>query len=187
MIALGPNFLVFRLASGESLPLSAEMVSADLVSGTQKLFDPEFVDHAASAVFHYFKQDLGRETVTIGEFAETLEKVLKGFKLERADAAQPRCCLHVQESDLCQLAGESGSGSACELFFFPRLRDELRHQMKQSPRILRFRGLRRCVKRLAGARRWSNRCQTLQDRIVDYLRECLTAERAKTEFALVVE
>jgi len=184
MIALGSDFLVFRLATGESLPLSAEMVSADLVAGAEKLFDPEFVDHAASAVFYYYKEELGRQTVTLGEFAQTLEKVLRGFKLESA-GGKDKCCLHVQESDLCQLADESGNG--CELFFFPRLRNELRHQMSQAPRVLRFRGLRCCVKRLAGAQRWSLRCQYLQDRIVEYLRECLTAERRQTDFALVVE
>src|SRR5262249_44590849 len=149
MIALGNDFLVFRLASGESLPLSAEMVSADIMATTAPLFDQEFVDHAASAVFYYFKQELGRQTVTLGEFAQTLEKVLKGFKLESPDASA-KCRLHVQEADLCKLA-ESENG--CELFFFPRLRDELRHQLKECPRVLRFRGLRGCVKRLAGARR----------------------------------
>jgi len=184
MIALGSDFLIFRLATGESLPLSAEMVSADLMTGTQQLFDPEFGDHAASAVFYYFKEELGRQTVTLGEFAQTLEKVLRGFKLESAQGTG-KCRLHVHESNLGELATESGDG--CELFFFPRLRDELRQQMRQAPRVLRFRGLRCCVKRLAGAQRWSPRCQSLQDRIVEYLRECLSAERGQTEFALVVE
>src|SRR5689334_23924713 len=183
MIALGQDFLVFRLATGESLPLSAEMVSADIMASGPQAFDREFVDHAASAVFYYYKVELGRQTVTLGEFAETLEKVLKGFKLENPGPAA-KCRLHVQEADLSQLA-ESGGG--CELFFFPRLRDELRHQLKECPRVLRFRGLRRCVKRLAGARRWSTRCQCLQDRIVEYLRECVSAEKREKEFALVVE
>jgi hypothetical protein len=185
MIALGSDFLVFRLASGESLPLSAEMVSADLMAGTKTMLEPEFVDHAASAVFYYYKEDLGRQTVTIGEFAQTLEKVLNGFKLERSSLHGDKCCLHVEESDLGQLADESGG--ACELLFFPRLRNELRQQLRQGPRVLRFRGLRCCVKRLAGAQRWSGRCQCLQDRIVEYLRECLSAERSQKEFALVVE
>jgi hypothetical protein len=184
MIALGQDFLVFRLATGESLPLSAEMVSADIMATGPQAFDREFVDHAASAVFYYYKVELGRQTVTLGEFAETLEKVLKGFKLEHPGTGA-KCRLHVQEADLFQLADESSVG--CELFFFPRLRNELRHQLKECPRVLRFRGLRRCVKRLAGARRWSTRCQCLQDRIVDYLRECVSAEKREKEFALVVE
>lgn len=185
MIALGHDFLVFRLATGESLPLSAEMVSADIMAGGTPLFDPEFVDHAASAVFYYYKEELKRQTVTIGEFAQTLEKVLKGFKLPNPAESSSNGGTPVRESDLCRLADESGSG--CELFFFPRLRDELRHQLKESPSILRFRGLRRCVKRLTGAQRWCNRCQSLQDRIVDYLRECVTAEKNEKEFSLVVE
>src|SRR5215467_6968916 len=108
MIALGQDFLVFRLATGESLPLSAEMVSADIMASGAKGFDREFVDHAASAVFYYYRVELGRETVTLGEFAETLEKVLKGFKLENPGPAAKRR-LHVQEADLSQLA-ESGGG-----------------------------------------------------------------------------
>jgi hypothetical protein len=84
-----------------------------------------------------------------------------------------------------ELARESGEG--CELFFFPRLRDELRQRLQQEPRLLRFSGLRGCVKRLTGARRWSGRCQCLQDQIVEYLRECLSAEPARANLALVVQ
>jgi hypothetical protein len=183
MIALGRDFLVFRLATGESVPLSADMVTADLIEGASQWFEPEFVDNAANAVFYYYKHELGRETVTLGEFAQTLEKVLRGFKLEKPKNTS--CCLHVQEADLSRIASEMESG--CELFFFPRLRDELRLQLKQSPRVVRFSGLRRCVKHLCGAQRWCERCQTLQDRIVDYLRECLSAEQKLSDFALVVE
>jgi hypothetical protein len=59
--------------------------------------------------------------------------------------------------------------------------------LRQSPKILRFRGLRGCVKQLTGARRWSFRCEQLQDQIVSYMRECLSADREKNECALVVE
>ena len=79
------------------------------------------------------------------------------------------------------------SGGGFELLFFPRLRHELRTQLRQSPRVVRFRGLRGCVKQLAGARRWSHRCEKLQDQIVEYLRGCLTAEPEQNECALVVE
>ncbi len=89
------------------------------------------------------------------------------------------------ETDLGRLARESAD--SLELFFFPRLRRELRTQLRQSPRVVRFRGLRGCVKQLAGARRWSHRCEKLQDQIVAYLRGGLTAEPEKSECALVVE
>jgi hypothetical protein len=85
---------------------------------------------------------------------------------------------------LLQLA-EHGNG--CELFFFPRLRDELRLQLREGPEVLRFSGLRGCVKRLTGAERWCGRCQKLHDRIVDFLRTCLSAESAAANCTLLVE
>jgi hypothetical protein len=184
MIALASDCLVFRLASGESVAVSAEMLSVELMGSTLELFDPEFVRHAAHAVFHYFQRDQGRETVTVGEFTEALEKVLRGLKPSnlKEGAAGSRS---VSELDLARLARESGEG--CELFFFPRLRDELRQHLGQSPRMLRFHGLRGCVKELVGARRWTVRCQALEERIVEFLRECLGAESKKGELALVVE
>jgi hypothetical protein len=185
VITLASDCLLFELASGESIPFSADMACVELAGDSAELFDSEFVRHAAKAVFHYFKQELGRQTVTGSEFAAALEKVLRGFAVTAQLAAQPDSAPRVLESDLCRLAHESGRG--CELFFFPRLRDELRRHLQQAPRVLRFRGLRGCVKQLTGARRWSRRCRTLEGEIVAYLRECLSAEAAVAEFALMVE
>ena len=185
MIALASDCLLFRMASGESVPFSADMISVELMGETANLFDTEFVRHAANAVFHYFKHELGQDVVSLGEFSGALEKVLRGFAVTARAAAEQKPAARVRESDLRHLACESGKG--CELFFFPRLRDELRQQLQQGPRVLRFRGLRGCVKQLAGARRWSRRCRSLQEQIVAYLRECLNAEPACAEIALIVE
>ena len=185
MIALASDCLLFRTATGESVPLSVEMISVELIGETAERFDSEFVSHAANAVFHYFKHELERQIVSVGEFAGALEKVLHGFALTATASAQTMTNPSVLESDLSRLARESGKG--CELFFFPRLRDELRRHLQQEARVLRFRGLRRCVKQLVGARRWGQRCRNLEEQIVGYLRECLSAEAGRTEFALVVE
>ncbi|MGB7768695.1 MAG: hypothetical protein WBN22_07555 [Verrucomicrobiia bacterium] len=185
MIALLSDCLLFQLANGESVPCSPEMISVELVGSSDSWLDPEVLRHAAASVFHYFKTELRRESVTVGEFAGALEKVLRklGFII-RAGAVEPRSRETI-ETDLGLMAQESGSGF--ELFFFPRLRGELRAQLRHSPRVLRFRGLRGCVKQLAGARRWSGRCEKLRDHIVEYLRQCLTAEAEPTDCALVVE
>lgn len=190
MIALASDCLLFRMGSGESIPFSAEMISVELIGGCTERFDEDFVRQAAHAVFHYFKRELGRQTVSVGEFAEALEKVLRGLTpaapaiTESADGAAATS-EGMLESDLCRLACESGEGR--ELFFFPRLRDELRRQLRQSPRALRFRGLRGCVKQLIGARRWNLRCRSLEEQIVEYLRECLGAEARDSQFSLLVD
>jgi hypothetical protein len=128
---------------------------------------------------------LGRETVTVGEFAGALEKVLRSFGYCVQSSDDPLAGEASLNSDLRQLARESNGG--CELFFFPRLRDELRHQLKREPRMVRFHGLRSCVKQLTGARRWSLRCQTLEEAILQFLRECLSAETGQSQCALLVD
>jgi hypothetical protein len=149
------------------------------------MIDAEMLRHAAASVFHYFKADLERETVTVGEFALALEKVLRNFGLTLYADEPPPLANQTVADDLGHLARESAD--SLELFFFPRLRDALRAQLRQSPRVLRFRGLRGCVKQLAGARRWSVRCEKMQEQVVGYLRECLTAEPQQKNCALVVE
>ncbi|HXT11222.1 MAG TPA: hypothetical protein VN873_06640 [Candidatus Angelobacter sp.] len=191
MIALASDCLLFETSSGESIPFSAEMISVELTSDGIGAFDPEFLKHAASAVFHYFKHDLGRITVTVGEFAGALEKVLRGFGLQAeppgpADEVEMDSLdRRIVNSDLRQLACESGKGF--ELFFFPRLRDELRQQLLLGPEVLLFRGLRSCVKQLTGARRWSARCRSLEEQIVEFLRNCFTTEANQADCALLVE
>ncbi|MFM2082080.1 MAG: hypothetical protein RL380_771 [Verrucomicrobiota bacterium] len=177
MILLSPNCLLFQFANGEAVPITAENISVQIAGGAN-VIEPEVVQHAAAAVVHYFKDELHRERVTAREFAGALEKVLHGFGFE----------IHAHnlgdaDADLAALAQET---DASELVFFPRLRLALRHQLDAAPKTIRFHGLRGCVKQLAGARRWSPRCEKLRDAIVDYLRECLRTERA-AERMLVVE
>ena len=116
--------------------------------------------------------------------AEALEKVLKGFAPD-PDPQGDEPGGRVVEADLQKIAASSGQGF--ELTFFPRLRDELRSRLRQSPQVLRFRGLRRCVFSLTGARRWTHRCRSLEDQILQFLRECLVAESQSASCALLVE
>jgi hypothetical protein len=182
MIALRSDCLLFQLNNGESIPCSPGMITVEIVGEPGNRLDPELLQHAAASVFHYFKSELERETVTVGEFSLALEKVLHhlGYTIH---AGGPES--DIRDTDLARLIREAGGG--LELFFFPRLRDELRVQLRQSPRVVRFRGLRRCVKQIAGARRWSSRCEQLQDQIVEFLRQCMNQETEKPGCALVVE
>lgn len=196
MIALSSDCLLFQTTDGEALPFSAEMISIELMGDSSKQLDPDFVRQASKAVFHYFRNEMGRETVTVAEFASALEKVLRsfGYRVYSADAeteteAAREAALESKEAafdaaDLRQLASETAGG--CELFFFPKLRDVVRSRLQQAPRIIRFEGLRACVKQLAGVRRWTVRCEGLQEHILEFLRECLCAEAPERECALVV-
>jgi len=183
MIALATDCLVFQMATGESVPFSADAISDELIGENDSTYDPELVGHAANAVFHYFKHELGYQTVTVGEFAAALEKVLDGLNPGACGTVE-RAKL-VRESDLLALARDCANGG--ELAFFPRLREELKLHLAADCRVIRFTGLRQCVKQLSGARRWSEKCQKMQEQVVEYLRKCLSTLAKGKEVALVVE
>jgi hypothetical protein len=152
------------------------------LEGASRL-DVELIRHVADGVLHYFREELGREAVTVGEFAAAFSRVLRSFGLEMAGEPEVLPSM-VVEIDLAELAGNEGRES--ELFFFPRVRQELRRRLADCPETLRLTGLRTCVKRLTGARRWTARCQELNDRIVDFLRSCVAETRPLPACALVV-
>jgi hypothetical protein len=183
MIRLRPDCLVFE-SNGEAKPVSAEQITLELVGAAAQHLDEAMLKNVAQGVLHYFKQDLGQEKVSAQEFAGALEKALNGLGFEIKTTTLNPEAPRVAEADLRGLAHESGD--ALELAFFPRLRTEVRRQLELSPQLLRFRGLRGCVKQLTGAKRWSARCQGLNDQIVDYLRTCLSTEKAGATCAMVV-
>lgn len=182
MIALAEDCILLRQPNGESQPVNVGTVAIEVVTDGESPFDEAFVKEASAAVLHFFKDEEGRDSITLGEFAEALERVLKGFECQASSVAGDDS---TPIADLQQLAADSGE--AFELKFFPRLRSELRTQLRRSPHVLHFRGLRNCVMRLAGARRWTARCRRMQDQIVQFLRECLNAEPHPPTCALVVE
>ena len=185
MILLASDCLLFELPSGETVPFSAGMISVEISNGTGGQLEQEFVEHAAASVFHYFKNDLGRKTVSVAEFASAFESALNGLGLTLTGGRLTASTVGKTTKDLRLFAHDAGY--ACELGFFPLLRDAVRDQVQASPQLVRFHGLRGCVKRLAGARRWSPRCDTLRDQIVEFLRLIVSREAAGEVCGLVVE
>jgi hypothetical protein len=181
MIQLNPDCLIFQTSNGEQIPCSAELVTIELMGETASLVDPEVIRNASAAVLHYFKHELGRTSVSVAEFSSALEKVLRGFGFD-VKYEEPQSPSRVIETDLRELAAET-----FELSFFLHLRDDMRRKLDQRPQVLRFKGLRGCVKQLVGAKRWCPRCQGLNDQIVEFLRTCLTADVRSDSCALVVQ
>src|SRR3954468_3254941 len=184
MIRLRQDCLVFKNTDGTGVPASAHEFAVEIIGEAVGMLDEEVVKNAAHAVLHYFKEELHRTSVTIGEFTGALEDTLRklGYNI---DAAQPKKKgPQIITSNLQEIVGQIGAGY--ELLFFSRLRDEVRSGLGKSPELLRFRGLRDCVKHLAGAKRWNTRCQALSEQIVDYLRTCLHAEKEQRSCSLLV-
>lgn len=195
MIQLHPDYLLFELPNGDSVPCSAETVTFELIGEAAENLDPNVIKNAAAAVLHYFHEDLKRDHVSMGEFSEALEQVLRGFgfQVHSDSSAQPEPAPKsapvkpepAEESNLEALAQRTGDSG--DLFFFTRLREEVRQRVHQSAAgRVHFSGLRPCVKRLLGAARWSRRCEGKSDEIVSYVRQCLSNETEGRNCAVVI-
>jgi hypothetical protein len=183
MIRLRSDCLVFEMSNGDKIPCSASTVTVELMGAAVEALDRDVVENAAAAVLHYFQHDLQRTSVTLSEFTEALEVALRGLGLNvTCDSA--KSSERLADADLRTLAMESGK--AFELAFFSRLREQVRSELKLSPQLIRFFGLRSCVKQLAGARRWCPRCQELSDQIVEFLRGCVTQENPPQPCGMLV-
>jgi hypothetical protein len=210
MILLRHDCLVFEDQAGNASPGSVHEVTLELISQSPESLDQETIQHAAQAVLHYFKEEKKQTTVTMDEFCAALEQALGGLGLPgcqvqahtslkphhpgpaaagAAGSSPPKSsaktAAQLVETDLRALAG--AETPACELLFYPRLRTVVRCGLRSRPVVLRFHGLRQCVKQLVGAKRWTRQCQVLQDQIVEYLRTCLDNESRKEGCVLVVE
>lgn len=186
MILLRSDCLVFETAEGETVPLSASELAGQLLGElVGKKVPEEVVEHATAAVVFYFKNEQGRETVSLGEFAMALERVLRGFGLNKVGTGDAAVVpLVVADSDLRELA--TRSDMALELVFFSLLREELQRLLNSAPQVVQFSGLRDCVKQLLGVRRWTSHCQQLSDEIVNHLRSSMQICTRQTEPTLVV-
>jgi hypothetical protein len=186
MIQLRSDCLFLKTPEGETFPCSAEIASVEVVGETTWQMDPELVQHAAQAVLHYFRHELGRDTVSVGEFSEALQKVLGRLGLNAPQNAPVAPAVEAQPGiDLQELANSAGEGF--ELAFFSRLREALRENLSASPPVVRFTGLKGSVKTLLGARKWNEPCRQLSDQIVAHLRQCLHAEGKGSGCTLLVE
>ena len=187
MILLRRDCLVFNTPEG-NIPMAAERVTMDVLGEAIQQLDHEMLRHVSEAVLHYFKEELGKTCVTIGEFTQTLERALAalGMKVQSVSVKSdpPPLKRTVVESDLCGLLSESQP--VMELLLFPNLRVVVQKLLDGSPDVIRFHGLRPCVKQILHVRRWSEGCQRLNDQIVDYLRTCFDSERRTAPCALLV-
>jgi hypothetical protein len=139
------------------------------------------VREAAAAVVHYFKYDLHRETVSVAEFSEALQRALQCFGFSVTTSSFEDGI--PSGTDLREVARAADD---YELVFFQRLREEFARQARESQEIVRFWGLRGCAKQMTGAKRWGQACERFSEQVVDFLRNCLSIEPSAQSRGLIV-
>ncbi len=184
MIRLHPDCLIIKMSSGEQFPCPAEIVTIELIGEAASWMSEEVVKNVAAAVLHYFKEEQGRDVVSVAEFSEVLEDVLQGFGYSVGNHSMNKAKRMVRNANINDMIPDSDG--ELELAMYQRLRTEMKRLLQNPPDELRFDGLRGCVKRVLHAQRWSAKCQKLNDQIVAFLRECMDAH-AVSNCSLVVK
>jgi hypothetical protein len=152
-----------------------------MIGDASSVIDPETVREAAAAVVHYFKYDLHRDTVSVAEFSDALQRALRCFGFDVTTTSFENGV--PTGTDLREVAR---AAEDYELVFFQRLREEFLRQSRESHGLVRFWGLRECTKQITGAKRWGNSCERFSEQVVDFLRNCLSIESGVQSRGLIV-
>tara|TARA_Y100000588_G_scaffold357009_1_gene413816 strand:- start:1389 stop:1970 length:582 start_codon:yes stop_codon:yes gene_type:complete len=192
MIQLHTDCLVFETSDGQAIPCSAEDVTVELLGEAAKELEEQVIEEAAAATLYYFKQELGRNVVSVGEFTMALERILRGFgyKVKPVYDETTTASAREAETDLQPLASRASQsrreGEGLEMVFFCTLRDQIHADLHGKPELLRIKGLRNAVRKLTGSNKWSPRCQQLNDQIVDYLRDIVARHKQEARLTLMI-
>ena len=158
MIQLCDDIVWVRGADDRLTPFDSNR----LVASIQRAIGDELLaESIATAIYRYARET---QTITAAAIAELAGAALTLFGLiDYAAAYRQRG--QFAEIRLDQLAG----GETFELGFYRQLDHALR--ALADPARLNLSGLRACVMRLRGARRWGESCRALADDIVGFVRD----------------
>ena len=175
MIQLNPDCVMVELENGKALPCSVELLTVEMLGEKASWMDPEILQNICEAVMLYLRDELGKGSVPFHEFAQVLKDVLRGFGFEVCIPKKSHPSLPVRKTDLADWLGRQELGF--DLMLFQRLREELTERLLEEPAgVLWIHGTHNCVKAHLGARRWSRKCQQLNDQLVAFIRECFDRE-----------
>jgi hypothetical protein len=156
-------------ADGIARPFDECRLAASIEAAVLHLgVDHDWLASSIAASIHLYACECApRRILDAGEIAGLVESVLEmlGYA-EMATAYRQR--QQRAEIRLDQIVAEASAGF--ELEFFRRLDTALRPITSDTLAVMHVSGLRGCVMRLRGARRWCVGCRMLAEEIVGYVR-----------------
>jgi hypothetical protein len=184
MIQVQPDCFWIQTEKGDLIPCSPDSIAIEILGNETPLLDPEVVKQAVHAILYYYQNDLGRNSITIAEFTQSLEEALKSVEgiskkpiLETEDKI-------ILQMDIAGLAERANSGF--ELLFFNELRQVMTEKLASKPHIVQCVRLREGIKMILHQNHWNHKCQQLSDQVVAYLRSLLKTHPDRPSCALII-
>lgn len=123
-------------------------------------------ESVADAIHRHACDHLAAQRITTGEIVEIVESLLEMLGYE-AEARAYRVDRRSTEIRLDEIADRTSTGFI--LAFYREIDEALARAQERGSVQLRMSGLRACVLKLSGARRWGMNCKRLADEIVDHV------------------
>jgi hypothetical protein len=178
MICVAHNTVFVRRADGASEPFNETQLLASLENAAAAAGHSDWwiAEPLVVTISEHIRENFGGETVGSAQISEWLLTALR--LLGQRDVADAYAIQHDRSIvDLDLIAEDAGKGF--ELGFFREVADKISAAAAHAS-VIEVRGLRRSVKWLCGARRWRNRCRSVGDEIVEFIRAQL-ARRQNSE------
>jgi len=167
MIALPAELPLIRVSRETLALLEPAWLNETLKSAAVAAQVPEWLaDDVCKGIESYFKHHYPGTVIDMPDLFARIKKTLGqlglvDFAAHVCEAAPP---VRISLPDLARRAGPG-----FELMFFELLRQRFRAAADSGARRLTCYGLKNCVKQLATASKWTNRCQRLEREIMVFL------------------
>ncbi|MCB1237580.1 MAG: hypothetical protein KDM91_21120 [Verrucomicrobiae bacterium] len=172
MIALPTEFPFIRV-NAETLALcESAWLRETLRTAAAKTQDvpPWLAEDVSKGVEAFLRNHYEGTVIEVADLFERIRAALENLGLNHM-AAEVETVVPPVRISLADLARRAGAGY--ELAFFRLLDDRLRASADGGVRTVVCYGLRRAVKQLASAEKWSARCRVLEDEITSHVNRAL--------------
>lgn len=167
MIALPSSLPLIKIGQDNLVACDAEWLRNNVRDAATRAEVPEwFADDVVSGVITFLRNHYEGTTITIDSLYDRIRDTLKCLGLDDlagqlTPAAPP---LRISLPDLARIAGDG-----YELAFFQLLEQRFASATSNGVDSVYFYGLRNCVQSLTSLKRWSRRCEALQNEITRFL------------------
>ncbi|MDZ4816098.1 MAG: hypothetical protein SGI71_07510 [Verrucomicrobiota bacterium] len=150
-----------------AIPLDASSLIISLMNAAEKsgFHQWQHAEEVSKAVMSYLELQFDRTFVTVAELNALVISVLRAINCQdiagHFQFTNKQITIYLQE-----LPAEPGF----ELALFQYLRTTVIKAVDSDVDNIYLRGLKDCVKKMCGLKKWRKSCHSLHDEIVDYLR-----------------
>lgn len=172
MISLASGLPILQVGERGISEYSPEWLETSVRAAAERAGHDEwwFASDIVRSLFVYLRDRFNATVITVGELFEKLRLTLSALGFQDI-AGQLRDQVPPFKISLIRMANEAAKGGSYELSFFQRLGRQVDEAVQTGATVVHATGIKAAVRKLRGARRWTTRCDVLQEEIMGFVRQ----------------